>query len=62
MLPMMYHDLENKFGAGVQFEIQEQSRNDKDYTMSTTEQNTSMKRVQQENKEHDRMLQCFPTS
>ena len=58
----MYHDLENKFGAGVQCEIQEQSRNDKDHTTSITEQNTSRKRVQQENKEHNTMPQCFPTS
>ena len=57
MLPTMYYDLENKFGARVQCEIQEQSRNDKDYTTSITEQNTSMKRVQQEEKEHNTMPQ-----
>ena len=62
MLPKIYHDLENNFGAEVQREIQEQSRNDKDYTTSNTEQNTSTKRVQQENKEHNTMLQCIPTS
>ena len=62
MLPTMYHDLENKFGAGVKREIQELSRNDKDYATSNTEQNMSTIRVQQENKEHNTMPQCFPTS
>ena len=62
MLPTMFHDMENKFGAGVQREIQEQSRNDKDYNTSNTEQNTSTKRVQKENKEHNTMPQCFQTS
>ena len=65
MLPTIYHDLEIKFGAGVQHEIQDQSsisRNDKDHTTSNTEQNTSTTRVQQENQEYKTMQQCFPTS
>ena len=50
MSPTIYHDLEIKFGAGVQHEIQEQSRNDKDHTTTNTEQKMSTTRVQQENK------------
>ena len=53
MLPTMNHDPEIQFGAEVQGEIKEQSRNDKYHTTSNTEQNTSTKGVQQENKEHN---------
>ena len=59
MLPTI-HDVEIKFGAVVQCEIQEQSRNDKDHPTSNTDQNTSIKRVQHENQEHNTMPQCFP--
>ena len=53
MLPTIYHDVETKFGAGVQCEIQEQSLNDKDHPTSNTEQNMSRKRLQQESQEHN---------
>ena len=58
----IYHDLEIKFCAGVKHEIPEQSKNDKDHATSNNEQNTSMKRVQQEKKEHKTIPQCFSTS
>ena len=69
MLPAHFDDVTddishswNQICAGVQLEVQEQSRNDKDHPTSNTEQNTRTKRVQQENKEHDTMPQSFPTS